>query len=67
MNNIKKIIAIVLLLAIYIILSPTSEQGIDMKIGLLCQDNPELDCKEIASYCRESLEKGHDCLIYNQN
>jgi hypothetical protein len=63
MKNVITLLIVGASLALFVWLMPTSTQGVNAQIQILCQDNPDKDCKAIDAYCRESLEKGFDCLI----
>lgn len=59
------IIIIVLALATLGHAKAPNEVAVSFKLGLLCQDNPQMECSEVVDYCQESLERGRDCYIIN--
>ena len=55
-------IALALMLALNAVVIP-HPKTVDFKLALLCQDHPAKDCTKLQNSCRESLEKGFDCIV----
>jgi len=55
-------ITVIVLAFVY---APVSNTELSFKLTMLCQDNPDKDCKEIFAYCEESLRNGQECFIIN--
>jgi hypothetical protein len=58
-----KLIAISIAAFLILTSSKEHEATVDFKIADLCAEHKDKDCKDIDNYCRESLERGFDCLI----
>lgn len=61
-ENIISIVVFVVVIFFASISQPTDD-AITFEISGLCNEHPKKSCKDIENYCRESLEKGFDCVI----
>ena len=37
--------------------------SVQFKLNQMCYLNPDLPCKEVIDYCKQSIERGHECII----
>lgn len=58
----KDLIALAIAVAFCLALPP-HPKTVDFKLNQLCVEHPAQPCADLQEYCREALEKGHECYI----
>ncbi len=46
-------------------LNPIQPTEVNMKLSILCSENPEIPCEEIIAYCEDALYKAGECYLIN--
>lgn len=47
--------------------APPHPKTVQFQLNKLCVDYPTQPCADLQEYCREALEKGHECYIILDN